>query len=144
MRSVLNKKTSADLLKLLVFVVVTSLATTVLVVTIGNIGFGSSRQYRAEFTDATGVNKGDDVRVAGVPVGTVSKVEIVDRTRALVTFDVDTETSVKDELEALVALRSVRGVRLRGDLDLTGLSQILKAFATIQGTDSAGQPDEGP
>ncbi len=59
-------------------------------------------------------------------------------------FDDDTETSVKDELEALVALRSVRGVRLRGDLDLTGLSQILKAFATIQGTDSAGQPDEGP
>ena len=59
-------------------------------------------------------------------------------------FDDDTETSVKDELEALVALRSVRGGRLRGDLDLTGLSQILKAFATIQGTDSAGQPDEGP
>lgn len=59
-------------------------------------------------------------------------------------FDDDTETSVKEELEALVALRSVRGVRLRGDLDLTGLSQILKAFATIQGTDSAGQPDEGP
>ena len=59
-------------------------------------------------------------------------------------FDDDTETSVKEELEALVALRSVRGVRLRGDLDLTGLSQILKAFATIQGTDSAGKPDEGP
>lgn len=45
MSRLLDKKTSVDLVKLLVFVVVTSLATAVLVVTIGNIGFGSSREY---------------------------------------------------------------------------------------------------
>ena len=89
MSPVLDKKTSVDLVKLLVFVVVTSLATAVLVVTIGNLSFGDSRDYKAEFTDATGVNKGDDIRVAGVRVGTVDKVEIIDRTRALVSFTVD-------------------------------------------------------
>ena len=34
------------------------------------------------FVDATGVVKGDDIRIAGVKVGTVKDVEIVDRTRA--------------------------------------------------------------
>ena len=43
MSPVLDKKTSVDLVKLLVFVVVTSLATAVLVVTIGNLSFGDSR-----------------------------------------------------------------------------------------------------
>ena len=73
MSPVLDKKTSIDLVKLLVFVVVTSLATAVLVVTIGNLELRRSRDYRAEFTDATGVNKGDDIRVAGVRVGTVEQ-----------------------------------------------------------------------
>jgi phospholipid/cholesterol/gamma-HCH transport system substrate-binding protein len=41
------------------------------VVTIGNVTFGSSTSYRAEFVDATGVVKGDDVRIAGVKVGVV-------------------------------------------------------------------------
>jgi phospholipid/cholesterol/gamma-HCH transport system substrate-binding protein len=68
--------------------VVTTLATGVLVVTIGNLDFGTTREYRAVFTDATGVVKGDDIRIAGVKVGTVKKVEIADRTRALVTFSV--------------------------------------------------------
>ena len=38
MSRLLDKKTSVDLVKLLVFIVVTSLSTAVLVVTIGNIG----------------------------------------------------------------------------------------------------------
>lgn len=55
-------------------------------------------------------------------------------------FDDDTEEAVRSELAALVALRSVQGVRLRGDLDLDGLSQILKAFHVIQNV----APPEGP
>ena len=48
------------------------------------------------FSDATGVVKGDDVRVAGVKVGSVKGVDIVDRTRALVTFKVDSDQAVTD------------------------------------------------
>ena len=90
----LDKKTSVDLVKLLIFMVVTTLATAVLVVTIGNISFSSSRDYKAVFADATGVVKGDDVRVAGVKVGSVTDVEIVERTRAMVHFTVDDTTSI--------------------------------------------------
>ena len=52
-----------------------------LVATIGNLTFSPSTEYKAEFVDATGVVKGDDVRIAGVKVGTVKDVQIVDRTR---------------------------------------------------------------
>jgi phospholipid/cholesterol/gamma-HCH transport system substrate-binding protein len=127
----LDKKTSVDLVKLLVFVVVTSLATTVLVVTIGNIGFGDSRDYKAEFTDATGVNKGDDIRVAGVRVGTVSEVEIVDRTRALVTFSVDEGTAVNGGTNASIRYRNLVGQRYISLTQEVGDTQRLPAGATI-------------
>ena len=84
----------AALVKLVVFMVVTALATGVLAIVIGNISFGSTHTYRAEFVDATGLVKGDDVRIAGVKVGSVKGISIVDRTRALVTFDVQADTSL--------------------------------------------------
>jgi phospholipid/cholesterol/gamma-HCH transport system substrate-binding protein len=131
MSRILDKKTASDLVKLLVFVVVTSLATTVLVVTIGNIGFGSSREYKAEFTDATGLNKGDDIRVAGVRVGTVKRVEIVDRTRALITFTVDEDTSVNGGTNAAIRYRNLVGQRYISLTQEVGDTQRLAAGSTI-------------
>ena len=58
------------------------------------------REYKAEFTDATGVVKGDDIRVAGVKVGNVEDVEIVDRTSAMVTFKVDDDHQVTGSTDA--------------------------------------------
>ena len=107
----LDKRTSLDLVKLLVFMVVTTLATGVLVITIGNLDFGTSRQYQAEFTDATGVVKGDDIRIAGVKVGTVKKVEITDRTRALVTFSVQDTTALSKATRADIRYRNLVGQR---------------------------------
>jgi len=88
-RAGLDKKTVVDLTKLLIFIVITTLATGLLVVTIGNISFSGKKEFKAEFVDATGVVKGDDIRIAGVKVGSVKSIEIDDRTRALVTFSVE-------------------------------------------------------
>jgi phospholipid/cholesterol/gamma-HCH transport system substrate-binding protein len=131
MSPVLDKKTSVDLVKLLVFVVVTSLATAVLVVTIGNLSFGDSREYKAEFTDATGVNKGDDIRVAGVRVGTVDDVEIIDRTRALISFTVDERTSVNGGTNASIRYRNLVGQRYISLTQEVGDTQRLPAGTTI-------------
>jgi phospholipid/cholesterol/gamma-HCH transport system substrate-binding protein len=131
MRQLLDKKTSLDLVKLLVFIVVTSLATTVLVVTIGNLSFGDSRDYKAEFTDATGVNKGDDIRVAGVRVGTVDKVEIIDRTRALISFTVDEGTSVNGGTNASIRYRNLVGQRYISLTQEVGDTQRLPSGTTI-------------
>lgn len=109
--SVLDRKTMGDLWKLLTFMLVTLVATGLLVVTIGNISFGPSRQYHAEFVEATGVVKGDDIRIAGVKVGTVEDVEIVDRTRALVTFTVEESASLTDTTHATIRYRNLVGQR---------------------------------
>jgi phospholipid/cholesterol/gamma-HCH transport system substrate-binding protein len=109
--SLLDKRTSSDLVKLVVFMVVTAVFTSVLVLVIGNITFGASRQYKAVFVDATGVVKGDDVRIAGVKVGSVEKVEIQDRTRALVTFTVDEDASVTDATNIDIRFRNLVGQR---------------------------------
>ncbi len=127
----LDKKTSFDLAKLVAFMVVTTLATSVLVIIIGNFDFGGSRQYRAEFTDATGVVKGDDIRIAGVKVGTVKKVEIVDRTRALVTFSVQDTTALSKATRADIRYRNLVGQRYISLSNEIGDSAKLPEGATI-------------
>jgi phospholipid/cholesterol/gamma-HCH transport system substrate-binding protein len=107
----LDKRTANDLIKLVIFIVITTLATSVLVATIGNISFSGKTEYRAEFVDATGVVKGDDVRIAGVKVGTVNGVEIVDRTHARVTFSVEDGTELNDSTHAAIRYRNLVGQR---------------------------------
>jgi phospholipid/cholesterol/gamma-HCH transport system substrate-binding protein len=107
----LDKKTSGDLIRLVVFMVTTALATSVLIITIGNLSFGSTKEYAADFVDATGVNKGDDIRIAGVKVGTVQKVAIIDADRARVTFTVDADTKLDDATHATVKYRNLIGQR---------------------------------
>ncbi|MFC5176806.1 MCE family protein [Nocardioides taihuensis] len=129
--SVLDKRTTVDLAKLLVFIVVTTVATSMLVITIGNISFAGSKEYKAEFVDATGVVDGDDVRVAGVKVGTVEDVEIVDRTRALVTFTVDEDTAVTGATNAAIRYRNLVGQRYLSLTQEIGDSAPLEEGATI-------------
>jgi phospholipid/cholesterol/gamma-HCH transport system substrate-binding protein len=127
----LDRRTTGDLVKLLVFMVVTTLATGVLVVTIGNLDFGTTREYRAVFTDATGVVKGDDIRIAGVKVGTVKKVEIADRTRALVTFSVQDTTPRSSATRADIRYRNLVGQRYISLSNEIGDSAKLAEGATI-------------
>jgi phospholipid/cholesterol/gamma-HCH transport system substrate-binding protein len=79
---------TAPLVKFLIFVVVTVLATGVLVFTIANNDLGSAPSYTARFTDVTALNVGDDVRIAGVKVGQVQDIRLVDRKLAEVRFTV--------------------------------------------------------
>lgn len=131
MSRLLDTRTGIDLLKLVVFIVVTTLATGVLAVTIGNLSFGETREYRAVFTDVTGVNKGDDIRVAGVRVGTVQDIAIEDDTRALVTFEVSRETQVNGGTHATVRYRNLVGQRYISLTQEVGDTAALPAGATI-------------
>jgi phospholipid/cholesterol/gamma-HCH transport system substrate-binding protein len=127
----LDKKTAGDLVKLLIFMLVTTLATGVLVATIGNLDFSGASTYKAVFADATGVNKGDDIRVAGVKVGTVKSVAITDRTRALITFSVDDSTSVTQATHATIKYRNLVGQRYIALTQEVGSSTEMAAGETI-------------
>ena len=127
----LDKKTGADAVRLLIFILVTTIATGFLVVTIGNISFAASTEYKAVFSDATGVVKGDDVRVAGVKVGNVEDVEVVDRTRALVTFKVEKDQQVTQSTDATIRYRNLVGQRYIALTQGVGGPDTLSPGATI-------------
>jgi phospholipid/cholesterol/gamma-HCH transport system substrate-binding protein len=129
--SLLDKRTTGDAVKLAIFIVVTTLATSLLVITIGNITFGEKAEYRAVFSDATGVVNGDDVRIAGVKVGSVQDVEIHDGDKAVVSFTVDTRSQLTASTQAAIRYRNLVGQRY---IDLnpgTGSPSILRDGATI-------------
>lgn len=83
-----RRSLAGPLVKSLVFVVVTALATTVLALSIADTGIGDTTSYKARFTDATGLVVGDSVRIAGVKVGQVESIEVADRREAEVGFAV--------------------------------------------------------
>ena len=132
----LDKKTGIDLAKLMIFVLVTSLATGVLIVLIGNLTFKSSSDFKAVFSDATGVNKGDDVRIAGVRVGTVSGIDIADAkgdepARAVVTFSVEDGSTLMKSTHATIRYRNLVGQRYISLTQDIGDTSELKAGETI-------------
>jgi len=99
------------LTKLIIFAVVTVLSTYLLISTITNQSFGDQTTYRAHFTDVTGLVEGDDVRIAGVRVGSVEGIAVVDRTIAEVTISVQSSTPLPGGVEALVRYRNLVGQR---------------------------------
>jgi len=127
----LDGRTTAALVKLVIFMVVTALATGVLAIVIGNLSFGSTHSYKAEFVDATGLVKGDDVRIAGVKVGSVKDISIVDRTRAMVTFDVQSDTALMRSTRADIRYRNLVGQRYISLSNEIGDSGKLAEGATI-------------
>jgi phospholipid/cholesterol/gamma-HCH transport system substrate-binding protein len=127
----LDRRTTGDLVKLLVFLIVTTVATGLLVVTIGNISFEGTRKYQAQFADATGVVKGDDIRIAGVKVGTVRDVEVVDRTLAMVTFTVEKSTQLNASTHAAIRYRNLVGQRYISLTQDAGETDVLEDGDTI-------------
>ncbi len=134
----LDKKTAGDATRLLIFIVVTTMATGLLVILIGNISFGATNNYRAEFVDVAGVVEGDDVRIAGVKVGSVQSIEIVGDesgeegdTRALITFDVAETTTLTKATFAAIRYRNLVGQRYISLSQEVGDSSTLKPGETI-------------
>jgi phospholipid/cholesterol/gamma-HCH transport system substrate-binding protein len=84
-------KTTSAAIKLGIFVVLTSLTTGVLAMTISNLRFVDTRSYKAVISDVTGLLDKDDVRIAGVRVGQIEKIQLYHGTQALVTFSVQKE-----------------------------------------------------
>jgi phospholipid/cholesterol/gamma-HCH transport system substrate-binding protein len=99
------------LVKFGVFALVTLLGTTVLGLTIANSQSGDKTTYSARFTDVNGLLTGDDVRIAGVVVGSVDKIQIVDRRMAQVDFSVDSSLRVPASATAGVLYKNLIGQR---------------------------------
>jgi phospholipid/cholesterol/gamma-HCH transport system substrate-binding protein len=98
-------------IKLGVFIVVTVVLTTILGISIANVTTGDTKTYTARFTDATLLLAGDDVRIAGVRVGQVADVRVVDRRQAEVEFEVDSSRKLPADVIAQIKFRNLVGQR---------------------------------
>ncbi|MFJ9906936.1 MCE family protein [Streptomyces sp. NPDC101152] len=105
------RQTAAPLVKFSLFALVTIAATALLAATIVNISFTPTATYHAVFTDVTGLETGDDIRVAGVRVGQVEGIRIKDRTLAEVTFSVSSDRPLLAGTRAVVRYRNLVGQR---------------------------------
>lgn len=97
-------------IKLVIFSLVSIFLTGLLAVIMGNLSLSGGKTYQAVFTNASTLEKGDDVRIAGVSVGEVKKVEHHERSMAMVTFRID------DDIELTTASTAeIRFLNLVGD-----------------------------
>lgn len=106
-----NAATIAAGVKLGIFTVVSLLVTGLLAAIMGNVGFGEGREYRAVFSSASMLEKGDDVRVAGVSVGEVKDVDHHERSQAIVTFRVKADVPMTTGSRAEIRFLNLVGDR---------------------------------
>jgi phospholipid/cholesterol/gamma-HCH transport system substrate-binding protein len=105
---------AAPMVKLVIFGLVTVLASYVLISTITNAGYGKQISYRAQFTDVAGLVKGDEVRIAGVRVGQVTGIGLADRQdqpTAEVDLEVSADVPIPAAVQATIKYRNLVGQR---------------------------------
>lgn len=117
-------------LKLVLFILVTTFTTAVLATVVGNMRFGPTSTYSAVFTSASGLAKGEDVKIAGVPVGKVTAVDLHSPDTSLVTFTVDADHVLYDNAHVAIRYKNLIGDRYV-EIDSGTPGQILDNGTTI-------------
>jgi virulence factor Mce-like protein len=105
---------AGPMVKLVVFGLVTVLASYVLISTITNAGYGDQISYRAQFSDVAGLVEGDEVRIAGVRVGQVTGIGLADdhdRPTAEVELQVSADVPIPAAVRATIKYRNLVGQR---------------------------------
>jgi phospholipid/cholesterol/gamma-HCH transport system substrate-binding protein len=124
-------RTLPALVKLLVFAAVTILLTGYLAHTLGPLWTVAGTEYKARFTDVTGVLAGDDVRIAGVRVGQVTGIRVVGDTQAELTFKVTEPAALPRSVHATIRYRNLIGQRYVALTEGPGGAGTLPAHGTI-------------
>ncbi len=102
------------------FTVLTLLATGLLAATIANRDSRETTPYRAVFVDAVNLNPGDEVRLAGVRVGSIKSVHLYQGVKALVTFGVDSTVPLTTTTQPVIRYRNLIGQRYLALVDGAG------------------------
>src|SRR5690242_10435663 len=108
----MKEKLSGVAIRLAIFLVVCLLGVFGLYAVFGQLRFGEkTHTYRAAFTNVTGLETNDFVRIAGVEVGQVKKVAIQPDTTALVEFTADDSVVLTEGSRAVIRYDDLIGGR---------------------------------
>lgn len=97
-------------IKFTAFAVISGIAGLLLFNTMVNDLGGDSDEYSAIFVDASGLRPGDDIKVAGVRVGQVNDIEVVDG-EARVTFELQDGQPLYDNATLVLRYQNLLGQR---------------------------------
>lgn len=99
------------MLKVSIFTVAMLLVAAMLVVVFGEFRFASENGYHATFSQASRLKAGQDVRIAGVPVGTVNAVKLNPDNTVDVAFDINKRYQLYTSSQAKVRYENLVGDR---------------------------------
>ncbi|MEE6176137.1 MCE family protein [Mycobacterium sp. 050134] len=118
-------------LRLMAFVLVTALAMFALLAIFAQFRFDSGQDFKAHFTDVTGLQNGNFVRIAGVEVGKVKDIVLQDDGTVLVVFSADNSVVLTEGSRAVIRWDNVIGGRYLALEEGAGGTRKLRAGATI-------------
>lgn len=105
----MNRQYLSDLVKLVIFLVVAVIITISVVSTLLDVKGGTG--YHAVFTNATGLESGDTVRIAGVEVGKINGVSLFEGRYAKVDFSVASSQHLTTTTTASIQFENLLGQR---------------------------------
>ncbi|MBP1823315.1 MCE family protein [Mycobacterium sp. OAE908] len=121
----------ATFLKVAVFGTVMVFLTSLLFMVFGQYRVADTAGYSAIFTDVSGLKGGDSVRVAGIRVGTVQRVELRPDKTVLVRFDADDKIVLTTGTKAAVRYLNLVGDRYLELVDGPGSTKVLPTGSQI-------------
>jgi phospholipid/cholesterol/gamma-HCH transport system substrate-binding protein len=121
----------ASTVKVGIFTLVMIVVLGFLVVIFDQMRFSSETGFHAVFSNSSGMLPGAKVRIAGVPVGTVTRVYVGKDDLAHVDFDVDSQYQLLRSTHATIRYENLVGDRYLELLDSPGSNQPLSEGGTI-------------
>ncbi|WP_405179405.1 MCE family protein [Nocardia sp. NBC_01377] len=127
-------KNTATTVKLTIFTLVMALVFAGLAIVFSQMRFSREHGYNAVFTSSSGILPGAKVRIAGVPVGSVSSVKVGKDHLAHVEFDVDRKYTLLTSTRATIKYENLVGDRYLELMEGPGSAEVMRSGATM-GTD---------
>ncbi|HTI73551.1 MAG TPA: MCE family protein [Mycobacterium sp.] len=118
-------RSTSTLIKFTIFGVVMTVLTAFLFFIFGQVRTGATNGYSAVFKDASRLESGDTVRVAGIRVGTVKDVSLRPDRSVLVKFDADRNIVLTTGTKAQIRYLNLVGDRYLELVDSPGSTKIL-------------------
>jgi len=124
-------RSTSTLVKFSIFGVIMAVLTAFLFVVFSDSRTGATDGYSAVFVDASRLEPGDSVRIAGIRVGTVREVSLLPDRKVLVKFDADRNTKLTTGTQAAIRYLNLVGDRYLELIDTPDSARILPAGAQI-------------
>ena len=127
----MRARATGTLIKFGIFTVVMAMLTAFLFFIFGQVRTGATNGYSAVFKDASRLESGDTVRVAGIRVGTVKGVSLQPDRSVLVKFDADRNIVLTTGTKAQIRYLNLVGDRYLELVDSPGSTKILPVGSQI-------------